>query len=466
MIKSKKTYLFTFLQCFCFLSIYGQETNFSKEQVKSDIEFLELSLLEYHPNLFVYSSKQEIDSCFNELKESLSDNISKQEAYRLISTSSSIVKDGHFVIQPDEKTVKNFYSNAKLFPLDIYWINADAFILKNYTNENIGIGDKLLSINGLDVEKIRRTILDGALRDGYNTTYPNWILNNFNRAYYGFYIGNSEVYEIEINKESGLIEKKQIKGLTYTEISNSRKINYPEYYKQLKEEKGIELKIDSVTKSALLTIKSFENSILKKTYHQNFKKSINSAFKTIDQQGISELIIDLRGNQGGEVRNGIFLLKYLLNESFQAVQSFTVVDKKQYDSEIKRNKAVKGIGNKYLEPFEQNYRGNLYVLIDGGSFSCSGIFTWVLKKQKRGIIIGNESGGSAYTLVGAPNKTIILPNTKLQVTIPLLQYILQDYKDETKTGVVPDVVINPTISDIINGTDCEYNHALELIKNK
>jgi hypothetical protein len=466
MIKSKKSYLFTFLQCFCFLSIYGQEANFTKEQVISDVEFLELSLLKYHPNLFVYSSKQEIDSCFNELKESISDSNSRNEAFRLISSASSIVKDGHFAIQPDKITIKNFYSNAKLFPLDLYWINDDAFIIKNYTKDNIGIGDKVLSINGMGIHEIRRTILGGALRDGYNTTYPNWILNNFNRAYHGFYFGNSEIYEIEILKESGLIEKKQIKGLTYAEISNSRKISYPAYYKQLNEEKGIEFKIDSVTKSALLTIKSFENSILKKTYHQNFKKSVKSAFKTLDQQGISELIIDLRGNQGGEVRNGIFLLKYLLNESFQAVQGFTIVDKKQYDSEQNRNKSVKGIGTKYLKPFEQNYTGNLYVLIDGGSFSCSGIFSWVLKKKKRGIIIGNESGGSAYTLVGAPNKTIILPNTKLQVTIPLLQYILQDYKDETKSGVVPDVVINPTIYDMINGTDCEYNHALELIKKQ
>ncbi len=466
MLKLKKRFICILLLGLITLTSSGQETNFTKEQVKSDIEFLELSLLKYHPNLFVYSSKHEIDSCFNELKESLTDNISKHEAYRLISSTSSIVKDGHFVIQPDEKTVKNFYRNAKLFPLDIYWINNDAFIIKNYTNENIGIGDKLLSINGVGIEEIRRIILGGALRDGNNTTYPNWILNNFNRAYYGFYFGNSEIYEVEIGNESGLKEKKQIKGLTYNEISNSRKINYPEYYKQLTEERGIEIKIDSVTKSALLTIKSFENSILKKTYHQNFKKSIKSAFKTLDQQGITELIINLRGNQGGEVRNGIFLLKYLLNESFQAVQGFTIVDKKQYDSEQNRNKSVKGIGTKYHEPFEQNYTGHLFVLIDGGSFSCSGIFSWVLKKKKRGIIIGKESGGSAYTLVGAPNKTIILPNTKLQVTIPLLQYILQDYKDETKSGVVPDVVINPTISDIINGTDCEYNLALELIKNK
>lgn len=464
--KKLRLLLFTFFSIGISLMNYGQKAVFSKEQVKNDIDFLEVNLLKSHPNLYVYSSKQEIERSFHHLKESIADSVSKHEAYRLISSVSSIVKDGHFVIEPDELTVKDFYSKAQLLPLDIYWINNDAYIIKNYTNENIEIGSKLISINGIRIETIQETILAGALRDGNNTTYPNWIINNFNRAYYWFYFGNSETYEIEISTGSELIEKKKIKGLTYTELRNSRKIKYPEYYKLLKEEKGIEFKIDSITKSALLSIKSFENSILKKTYHQNFKKSIKSAFKSIEQHRIKDLIIDLRGNQGGEVRNGIFLLKYLLKEPFQAVQSFTIVDKTKFDSDSSRNKVVRGIGNKYLKPFKNNYKGNLYLLINGGSFSCSGIFSWVIKKTKRGILIGNETGGSAYTLVGAPNINIVLPNTKIQITIPLLQYNLRNNEEETKTGVIPDVVINPPIYDIINGVDSEYNYVLELIKKQ
>lgn len=460
-----KKKLLALLIFFLALQVNGQDFRFSKQQIQTDLNFLELQLLKFQPNLYVYSSKKEIDSSFQNLKNTIPDSLTKTQSYNLISSTCTIVKDGHYNVRPDKQAISELYTVSKLLPLDIYWIDENAYIIRNYSDLDIQIGSRILSIEGVKTTTIRETILNGVLRDGNNKTYPNWILNNYLRAYYLFHFGTSDDYEITFERDMKEPEVVRINGLTYQELNNFRKAKYPEYFQNLEEEKGLHLKINKDKNTAILTIKSFENKMLKKEYNQKFRKTIRTYFKTIEEQEIGNLIIDIRGNQGGEVTNGIFLLKHLMAESFQAVQGFTKVDKKQYDSPNKRNKSVRGGVDGFHKPFKTSYQGHLYLLVNGGSFSCSGIVSQVLKQTKRGVLIGAETGGSAYTVVGAPNKEIILPNTQIQITIPLRQFILQEYEGKKKTGVMPDKIITPTILDIINNKDTESNFTLEMINN-
>ena len=439
------------------LNSFGQEVKFSKKQIQDDLIFLELQLKKLHPNLYVYSSKSTIENSFSELRNSSPDSLDKTQCYNVVSFTSSIVKDGHYNVIPSQQTIDQFYKTSKLLPVDIFWTENNAYITRNYSGSKIEIGDQLLSINNIDISEIRETILSRVLRDGNNTTYPYWILNNFFRAYYSFCYGTSDNYEIVLKEAKSA----NLGGLTHKEIIEARHAKYPEYSFSIKQEKGIDLKIEK--NAATLTIKSFENKLLKKTYNQKFRSSIKAYFKTIKEKEIENLIIDIRGNQGGEVTNGLFLLKYVMAEQFQAVQKFTKVDKRHYDSTTKRNKRAKGVVDGFHIPFKENYKGNLYLLVNGGSFSCSGIVSQVLKKTKRSVIIGTETGGSAYTVVGAPNKKITLPNSQIQITIPLREFILQEYEKKIKGGVMPDIIIEPVISEILNNQDTQYNCALKLI---
>lgn len=443
------------------MASFGQEARFSKKEIQNDLIFLELQLKKHHPNLYVYTPKNQIDSSFMALREDIPDSTNKTQAYNIISYTSSFVKDGHYNVIPSQQTIVQFYKTSTLLPLDIYWTDGKAFITRNYSEMEVEEGSQLLSINNIEVNQIQETILNRVLRDGNNTTYPYWILNNFFRAYYNFCFGPSDNYKISLVGDTKKPQIILLKGLTHKELSEARKDKYPNYALSTEREKGIDLKVEK--NMATLTIKSFENKMLKESYNQKFKNSIRSHFLTIAKNPIEHLIIDIRGNQGGEVTNGIFLLKYLLAEPFQAVQGFTKVDKKNFESPAKRNKTTRGVVDGFHTPFKDNYTGNIYLLVNGGSFSCSGIFSQVLKKTKRAVIIGTETGGSAYTVVGAPNKEITLPNTQIQITIPLHQFILQEYKEKNKSGVMPDFNIEPVISDILCNQDTQYNLALKMI---
>ena len=222
---------------------FGQEVKLSRKQILDDLNLLELELQKHHPNLYVYSSRSQIESSFNELRNSLPDSLDKTQCYNVVSYTSSIVKDGHYNVTPSKQTIDQFYTTSRLLPLDIFWTEDSAYITKNYSDNKVEIGAQLLSINGIDVNEIRETTLSRVLRDGNNTTYPYWILNNFFRAYYNFCFGTSDSYEIVLKEDFKKIQTVHLSGLTHKEINEARKVKYPECALSIGQEKGIDLKI-------------------------------------------------------------------------------------------------------------------------------------------------------------------------------------------------------------------------------
>ncbi|MBK8558352.1 MAG: hypothetical protein IPL65_22650, partial [Lewinellaceae bacterium] len=186
--------------------------------------------------------------------------------------------------------------------------------------------------------------------------------------------------------------------------------------------RGISLRMLPNGYSAVLTLKSFDNKILRNDYHQNFKKEIKSIFSILEEKQIKNLAIDLRDNQGGEMSNGIFLLQHIMDTPFQCVYNYY---------KIKNGQKVR-FNEKWAKPFaplrKHVFSGKIYVMTNGGSFSCSSIVANTIKENRRGQIIGEMTGGSAYVNSGAPNKNLVLPNTKILFTIPQNQYNLHEYR--------------------------------------
>jgi C-terminal processing protease CtpA/Prc len=129
-----------------------------------------------------------------------------------------------------------------------------------------------------------------------------------------------------------------------------------------------------------------------------------------------------------------------------------------------RLRRLKSRFTREIEPRNNPYRGKVYLLTNGGSFSNSGIFTWMIRKHKRGLILGSTTGGSSWQLCGGPNKRIRLPNSGIQVEIPTTRYVLHP-ANGMRGGVVPDRVIQPTAIDHANENDPVLHAVLTLIRS-
>jgi C-terminal processing protease CtpA/Prc len=200
--------------------------------------------------------------------------------------------------------------------------------------------------------------------------------------------------------------------------------------------------VDNIS-TALLTIKDLHNDVLKDTYHQSCKKTFAAYFKSFKESKTKNLVIDLRDNQGGDIENGEELLSYLLDNPFNILE--------------------KGPTSGIINPKENAFSGKVFVLINGGSFSNSGIISSYLQKVKRAVFIGEEAGGNRAVLNGNP-KTGILPNTKIYYEIPSAVYLMRTDIKNDGHGTFPDYEIHSSAEDIIAKKDKVKEFALSLIQ--
>ncbi len=114
---------------------------------------------------------------------------------------------------------------------------------------------------------------------------------------------------------------------------------------------------------------------------------------------------------------------------------------------------------------KNSFKGKVYVLINGMSFSASSIISSNLKGSKRATFVGEETGGAYNGTVAGFMPLVKLPNSELKIRIGLM-LIAPHYKTEINgRGIFPDVPITPTLQDRIKGNDPEMDWILNDIKS-
>jgi Peptidase family S41 len=421
---------------------YNPNHLYTIAELKADFQFLRKKLEKKHPNLYLYTPKVEMDQFLDSLYNSIVKPMTELEFYNCISLLNSKIMDGHTMMLPGKEATDYFTKNEKFLPF--YILVKDGKLLVNMNcsaDTSITAGSEIVSINNKTTSEIVNQLLPRQIRDGNNQTYPVWILNNYFKEYFSFSFGHPSAFSIRYKKKDAAVKTKNIYALSKDSIRFYKQTRYPD--KVAHEKMGIILEINKELKAATLAIKSFDKDILKHQYQQDFSKTIEKIFKQIESSEIDALILDLRNNQGGDFENGRLLLSYLITQPTKYLENSNE--------------------SRLIEPRENNFKGDLYVLINGGSFSNSAIVSSCLDLSKRGIFIGEETGGNKTVLSGnATNK--VLPNTKIACQISTTKYIIRNGPNDGH-GIIPAYIVVPDISDVIENKDVEKEFALLLIKN-
>lgn len=430
--------------------------SFSPFELKSDLTSLK-SYLQKNPNLYLYSSKESIDSAFSTLESGLTQTMNSEQYYQYVSSIQTLVKDGHNYLLPDIHLQTEYSLKSKYFPLNITVHNDKMYILQNFSNSPELIpGLELVRINNWNAMELFQFLVKHQVRDGHNLNYPIWISQHYFRSYYGFLFGFCNLYQLEVRDQNNLTKNIIIEGLALSEIRQRRKSILPQRFDRIDYDKGIFWCFDTKNKYALLTIKSWSHDILKSDYKQSFKHEINDFLSELKKSNTKHLVIDIRGNQGGDSPYGAYLLQHLLEYPFQYFNSV-----KTYKKNGKLRETAISL-SKTRKPASYIFKGNLYVLTDGGSFSNSGIFASLIKIHKRGLIIGSETGGNSVILTGGEGY-YVLPYTKINILKATHQMIVSDKLKNTGRGVIPDIEIKYSLENILYNQDKAMEKTLELI---
>lgn len=194
--------------------------------------------------------------------------------------------------------------------------------------------------------------------------------------------------------------------------------------------------------TALLTINTFGYYDRVDMFH-NF---IDSVFRVIDQYGMENLVLDLRGNSGGDPFCASYLRAYLQPEPLPYFEEHYG----RYDT----------LANPVPRPVH-HFRGKLFTLIDGNGFSITGHFCGLLKYHGVGKFVGTELG-STCTCTG--NATYPpLHHTGIMVeTARVMRYTAAVRNMDPMRGIIPDYPVELSQQDIISKWDAVLEYALGL----
>jgi len=490
-----------FLTVFCLSStLMFSQNNDTDEKISiikltEDLEILKNNLEAIHAGLYNYTSKDIIYKKFDEIKSQITEPLTSIEFYRLIVPLHRYIKNGHTIIIPSESFDNATATTTLVLPLDVYWYDESVYLLRNNSNNlDIPIGVKIDSINGENASSIFIKMSKLWTRDGSNITFPEGITQ---RAFAGFYInfiGSPETYNITYSDSSGHSKRTKLKALTTPEIDKNREERYGDIHHYWQKGDGDAVSLEINGNVAHLKIKTCANSDIRK-FGQSIKGIMKRFFKKIEQHNVEHLIIDLRNNGGGDEIISRELFKNIAQEPFTLFKDSYLLtrkipNKELYIEKVGKMNAFGKIGlckgkdgfyrlnsfgrmifrssNRFKahKPIENNFKGKIYTLTNAYSFSAAGEMAASLKTNTNSIFIGEEPGGNSHKVVAGEIFTLVLPNSKNRIRIPVANQIVNSIVKPVDRGVIPDYKVRNTIDDMINGKDAALEFTYELIKNK
>mgnify|MGYP001591319818 FL=1 len=111
------------------------------------------------------------------------------------------------------------------------------------------------------------------------------------------------------------------------------------------------------------------------------------------------------------------------------------------------------------------YKGNLYVLINGGSYSASSLIASNLQIKNRAYFVGEETGGDFNGTVAGLMPKFKMPHTKLHFSVGTVYLSPIEMREEKGRGVYPDKEIKQNLTTKIKNFDPELSWILKDISN-
>ncbi|HHG84451.1 MAG TPA: hypothetical protein ENJ82_06865 [Bacteroidetes bacterium] len=452
-----------------------------------DFDILKNAFLETKIGLW-YNTYPEFDSFCAVQKSKIRPSMNALELYQVLAPLVAFTKEGHSNIRVSDQVKVFLQQNARYFPFRVKIFQGNCFLLNNL-GEFKTQGMMLTKINGKRIEAILDQFLQIEPADGYNLTSKyDWIEGAFSKYYMLFFEQMPRDFEIEVQQpQTGM-------KTIYREVPAYGYKSILKYFKELKESLPVDdftepvtFRIDSETQTAVLTVNSFSSSNYDDG-RQGFKQYLQKKFKQIIDAKLPNLIIDLRRNEGGDQGMEDHLLSYLIDSayakySYVEIPGFTYscipyTDYKSNPGELVdelKEDFFRGEDGRFLNipghyqgdaPGRFHFKGEVYILINGLTFSGGSEFAALAKNYTNATFIGEETGGGYYGNSSGYFLQYTLPNSQLTGRIPLCKFVpdVKDFGIPFGRGLMPDHVVQATIDDYFSGRDPELEFAFKLIK--
>lgn len=478
-----KLYLFLLFSTYLCLGQVIKEDNkkIAPAQLQQDFDLFRTVLLRAHPKINRVYDTYSFESLLKSYEAKLSDSLTSLQFFQIVSSAMSNIGEAHSHVDISDEIKSQIEQAAKLLPFNIHFFEKRAFVVKDLSGEKDKLeGLEVLKINGKSINEIIQVIDSvSCIGSGENQSRVYRKLSyerNFALSYY-LYVDQSQSFLVEYQEDQNSSEKATVvEGISPNfEVSTiqSPAETSPPY----------SFSIDSERNLAVLKIKTFAHFMI--GYKQKeYLKFYQECFKKIADNNVSNLVIDVRGNRGGQERLGAQLLSYILKNPFPVQKSiftkelaYELLDSLNIFHHSFDSRKFSAVDSGYVvtdrkhevlsivNPAKKDrFDGDLYILTDGNCFSACNIFVSLADYHNAAQVVGEETGGNYHDTDGYPGVIFKLPNSSLGISFRLWHLRTAVEKDLYGRGVLPDVPVQSTIEDILSDRDATIEKVYELIR--
>ncbi|WP_266362989.1 S41 family peptidase [Tellurirhabdus rosea] len=453
------------------------------EKARADMKFLKRKLDRLYPGIGHYAPQANYERLYDSLVNQAAPPVSYHDFFqRQVVPLIASLKDGHLAVMHARDYIIRPY---RYFPFEVRQVGSRYYISHNLSADtSLRRGTEILALNGEPFAAIHETLQryhrggnDGDLTAGARTRSLVYF-----PVYYLWWYGPQTYVTLTCRTPGDTtVRDATVSCLTSGQLHRYAVRRYRSEMKSTLPNLAVR-KIDSLPGTAVLRIETFSNSS-RDWFGLRYNRQLRKAFTEIKDQNVQNLVIDVRNNGGGTVLNAVRLLSYWMPQPFQLMEPgvikrggrsayvkawnpftwmlFPVFYKKDPSGGFRERPAPP----KRKPQQELAYRGNLYFLVNGASYSAT---TSVLAKTLDaglGTFVGEPSGGAYWGDFAGQFQYVTLPNSGIRVRIPLKKLIhAVNPKNANGFTVEPDFTVDRTLDDILQGRDYLLHRTLELVK--
>lgn len=458
----------------------------------SDLTILKSALTSLHPGTYRYLTKTQLDRYFEEIKIKTNKPLSVNEYYVKLSQLTAKLHCGHTYLNPynQKKTLTTQLQSDQVIPLLFKVINKKIIVTHNLSEQmNIKAGDEIVNINGRPTAEVIDSLLTVSRSDGkhgLNKTLDNigispYLANKDRYALFDIYFplffadsSSTNYYEI------GLKPFQKAEVIDYQLHLISKQLRQQRYQERFEVESGQPTGVFRLVspRSGYLKIRDFTTN----GWGKNYEHYLDSIFINLKNVKASQLIVDIRDNEGGDddVRNKV--ISYLITHPahytmrryfrFLKVSDSLMPYLQTWDPSFKKPKIASDYyktktglyykrnanSTESIKPNQNHFDGQAYLLVNATNSSSSFFMADILQQNKDVKLVGEATGGTKQGINGGQFFFLYLPSSGIEVDIPLVyQAPIRKRKDE---GVKPNILIKTTANDIAKGEDAQLNYIL------
>ncbi|MCK7488556.1 MAG: S41 family peptidase [Bacillus subtilis] len=250
--------------------------------------------LSFNPQIF--TNQAELAAVIATQRALLVHGMTQLDLYRIMAVVVATVRCGHSMIQVPASAIEQFFDNSLAYPVVVRLIDGKLTVIEVEGETNLAVGDTIESIEGKNVSAVTQDMMRYLAADGEGTSMKTKVLSENYFSYYMLYLGNDDAIEIEYRED--LTQTIHNETLERNCANTHGWVERPAYESAF------------MSDYAVLTIRTFQpyGSYTLDGFYGFF----DGFFKEVDRLNIQRVVLDLRGNGGGDPRVASRLLAYLI----------------------------------------------------------------------------------------------------------------------------------------------------------